>query len=81
MVVAHLVKLVLLGKGDSLAPPEGLLVDEGADAAELHELMLLKLGCQAELVKVVIRSDAVSKTLDKRSNAMTPAQARHLQAL
>lgn len=58
-----LVQLVLLGQGNCLAPPQSLLVNEGADAAELHQLMLLKLCCQAELIEVVIRGDAIPQSL------------------
>ena len=37
----HLVQFVLLGQGNCLAPPQGLLIDESTDAPELHELVLL----------------------------------------
>lgn len=41
--MVYLIQLVLLGKGNCLAPSQSLLVDECADAPEFHELVLLKL--------------------------------------
>jgi len=55
----YLVQLVLLGQGNSFAPSQCLFVDECTDTPELHELVLLQLCCQAQLVKVVICGDAI----------------------
>lgn len=59
----HLEKVVGLGQVHGLTPPEVLLVDEGSNATEFHEIMLLQLGSKRQLIEVVVGGHAFTQAL------------------